>query len=157
MNRFEKLSQQVIDEGLFLMDYSFKSPRIKGLYCDGVIALNKSLNTTAERACILAEEIGHHYTSSGDIIDINNVGNLKQEYRARLWAFNNNIGLHGLIAAYKNGCQNLYETSKFLCVTEEFLKEALECYRKKYGVYKSVDNYIIYFEPFLTVAELLIT
>ena len=154
MNRFEELSQQAADEGLALIDRPFQSSRIKGLYCDGVIALNSSLETTAERACILAEEIGHHYTSFGNIIDMDDAGNCKQEYRARAWAFNKSIGLEGLISAYKNGCQNLYDTSTYLCVTEEFLKEALECYRRKYGVCQSVDNYIVYFEQFLAIAEI---
>ena len=33
-------------------------------------------------------------------------------------------------------------------VTEEYLKEALLCYKSKYGICTAVDNYIIYFEPF---------
>ena len=32
--------------------------------------------------------------------------------------------------------------------TEEYLREAIQCYRSKYGICVAVDNYIIYFEPF---------
>ena len=32
--------------------------------------------------------------------------------------------------------------------------EALERYRNKYGTYASVDNYIIYFEPYLGILEM---
>ena len=31
---------------------------------------------------------------------------------------------------------------------EKYLKEAIDCYKSKYGLCVSVDNYIIYFEPF---------
>lgn len=40
-------------------------------------------------ACILAEEFGHHYTSFGDIIDLSDPSNRKQEHRARLWVMKN--------------------------------------------------------------------
>lgn len=122
--------------------------RIKG----NKIAINKSLNSTA-KACVLAEELGHHYTSYGNIIDTNDTGNRKQELRARIWAYNKQIGLSGIIRAYKARCMNKTDMAEFLGVTEQFLADALECYRRKYGVYVPVDNYIIGFEPRLYVIE----
>ena len=65
------------------------------------IAIRKDIETQAEKSCVLAEEIGHYVTSTGNILDQAKVGNRKQEYRARLYA--------------------------------------------------SVDNYIIYFEPFAII------
>ena len=38
-----------------------------------------------------------------------------------------------------------------LDATEEYLKEAIDCYKSKYGLCVSVDNYIIYFEPFAVI------
>lgn len=35
------------------------------------------------------------------------------------------------------------------------LIEALECYRNKYGPYVSVDNYMIMFEPYLSVTKMI--
>lgn len=32
--------------------------------------------------------------------------------------------------------------------------EAINLYREKYGLYATVDNYVIYFEPYLGVAKL---
>ena len=46
--------------------------------------------TTADT---LAEELGHHYTTVGDILDQTNVSNRKQERLARVWAYNRRIGL----------------------------------------------------------------
>lgn len=115
------------------------------------IAIRKDIETQAEKSCVLAEEIGHYRTSSGNILDQNKVESRKQEYRARLYGYNLKIGLAGLIRAYEVGCGNLYEMAEYLDATEEYLKEAMQCYHAKYGVYAVVDNYVIYFEPFAVI------
>ena len=102
------------------------------------IAIHKGLKTQTEKACILAEERGHHFTTSGDIIDQTDIQNRKQEFRARMWAYNEMVGLMGIIDAYKNGCRNSYEVAEYLEVTEVFLNDALNAYRDKYGVYTTV-------------------
>ncbi len=38
---------------------------------------------TVDKTCTLAEELGHYYTTTGDIIDQEDTSNRKQEYRAR--------------------------------------------------------------------------
>lgn len=111
------------------------------------IAINKELKTSTEKACVLAEELGHHYTSTGNILDLSVAQNRKQERHARLWAYNKQIGLMGLVDAFKHGCRNRYEIAEYLEVSEEFLEESVKCYREKYGLCTSVDNYVIYFEP----------
>ena len=118
------------------------------------VAIRKDM-PTVQKACALAEELGHYYTSYGDIIELHSVEDQKQELRARLWAYNKMIGLQGIIAAYKHGCTSLHDMAEFLEVTEEFLAEALERYRSKYGCYTKLDNYVIYFEPVLGVLEII--
>lgn len=115
------------------------------------IAIRKDIETQAEKSCVLAEELGHHYTSSGDILDQNDIMNRKQEYRARLYGYNLKVGLTGLIRAYEEGCRNLYEMAEYLDVTEEYLRNVINCYHAKYGQYTIVDNYVIYFEPFAVI------
>ena len=144
---FEHLQEKANKENVEILEKQFSSDRIKGLYSDGIIALNKHLNTTTEKACVLAEELGHHYTTSGDILDLSVVKNRKQERTARLWAYNQLIGLNGLINAFNHGCRGRHEIAGYLDVTEDFLDEALTVYREKYGTSTIVDNYIIYFEP----------
>lgn len=124
--------------------------RIKG----NRIAIKHDLDET-EKKCTLAEELGHYHTTVGDIIDQSSAANHKQELRARLWSYNKLIGLHGIISCYKTGYQTAYDMADHLGVTEEFLQEALQCYRSKYGVCVGFDNYIIYFEPCLSVLELI--
>ena len=41
---------------------------LKGLYYNGSVAIEQKL-TSVEKTCVLAEELGHHYTSVGNIID----------------------------------------------------------------------------------------
>ena len=155
MTTYERLASSSDAEGVTIYDRKFRSPRIKGLYCDGNIAVSDNLNTDAEKACVLSEELGHYHTTEGIILEMSDDGNRKQELRARLWGYNKLIGLHGIISCYKTGCQTAYDMAEHLGVTEEFLLEALQCYRNKYGVCIKFDNYVIYFEPRLSVLELI--
>jgi Zn-dependent peptidase ImmA (M78 family) len=123
---------------------------LKGLYINGHIAINAKMSDT-EKACVLAEELGHHYTSYGNILDQTDISNCKQELRARAWAYDEQIGLLGLISAYEHGCRNRYEIAKYLEVTEEVLEKCLIYYRSKYGLCKTVDNYAVYFIPNLII------
>lgn len=153
MNAYEYLADKACEDGIDIVDRKFNSNRIKGLYCNGTVALNANIETSAERTCVLAEELGHHHTSSGVIIDLSDAQNQKQERQARFWAYNDRIGLYGLIKAYEHGCTNRYDMAEFLEVTEEFLEDAIQCYREKYGVYTTVDNYTVYFIPNLIIGK----
>jgi len=156
MNKFEKLQNEAASENIYIEEnYLFDSSRIKGLYCDNAIAICKDIPTFTEKSCVLAEELGHYHTSVGDILDMSDSNSRKQERQARLWAYNKLIGLQGLIKAHKHGCQSTYEAAEHLDVTEEFLCEAIKCYKEKYGVYVILDNYIIYFEPSIGVLEMI--
>ena len=153
MNKFEKLEDVAYQDDVDVLNYRFESNNIKGLYCDGVIAIREDM-TIPEKTCALAEELGHHETSVGNILDMTSAVNRKQERQARLWAYNKQIGLIGLVRAFEHGCQNRFEIAEYLEVTEEFLEECIECYRKKYGICKRVDNYVVYFIPQLSVMKL---
>lgn len=154
MKTIEKLYQEASDNNIEIYDYSFNSKNIKGLYCDGVIAINNNLPDDSTKQCIIAEELGHHFTSVGNIIDINDTKNSKQEQQARAWAYDRLIGLTGIVDCYVSGCRSKHDMAEHLEVTEEFLIEALQRYKSKYGTYATVDNYIIYFEPNLRVLKI---
>lgn len=124
--------------------------RIKG----NRIAIKKDLTET-EKKCVLAEELGHHYTAVGDIIDQSSVENRKQEMRGRILAYNKLVGLRGIVDAYLHHCQNLSDTAEYLEVTEEFLVDSITYYKTKYGIYTQIDNYIVIFEPTIAVIELI--
>jgi len=121
------------------------NPSIKGLYGDNIIWLNQGLTPSAVKTCVLAEEMGHYHTSSGNILDQTKVGNLKQEKRARNWAYEKLIPLLSLVEASKEGVRNQYELAEFLEITEEFLEHAIDHYKEKYGLYVEWTSYLILF------------
>ena len=153
INTYEALLDEASDIGLTVKEKPLKynNGRIKG----SRIAIRQDITTTTEKSCVLAEELGHHYTSVGNILDMTSAVNRKQERQARLWAYNKQIGLIGLVRAFEHGCQNRFEIAEYLEVTEEFLEECIECYRNKYGICKRVDNYVVYFIPQLSVMKLI--
>ena len=153
INTYEALLDEASDIGLTVKEKPLKynNGRIKG----SRIAIRQDITTTTEKSCVLAEELGHHYTSVGNILDMTSAANRKQEHQARFWAYNKQIGLIGLVRAFEHGCQNRFEIAEYLEVTEEFLEECIECYRNKYGICKQVDNYVVYFIPQLSMMKLI--
>lgn len=129
-------------------------PVSKGRIKGNCIAIRSGMTET-EKKCVLAEELGHHYTAVGDILDQSSAANRKQELRGRLVAYNRLVGLRGIIDAYNHHCQGLYEAAEYLGVTEEFLNDTITYYKNKYGVCATVDNYTIIFEPGIAVLELI--
>lgn len=148
---YEALLDEAHQEGLTVREKPLKynNGRIKGKR----IAIRQDIETKKEKTCVLAEELGHHHTSVGDIIDMNDIQNRKQERQARLWGYNKLIGLSGIVSAFRTGCQSRHEIADYLDVTEEYLQECIDCYRGKYGICTEVDNYVIYFIPNLVVME----
>lgn len=124
-----------------------------GYYCDGIIAIKETI-TNAEKNCVLAEELGHHYTSSGDISNLKDMRNVKQEKKARSWAINKLIPIEMFIEAFERCRLNKFDMAEDLDVTISFLEETVEYYRQKFGLYVQFNNYIIVFEPTVTVIKL---
>lgn len=149
---FETLLDDADAEGLTIKERPFRTydGRIKGKN----IYLRKGMDST-EKKCVLAEELGHHYTTVGNILDISDAGNRKQERQARLWGYNKLIGLKRLIEAYEHGCRDRYELAEYLEVTDEYLQDCIDCYREKYGVCTTVDEYYIMFIPSLQVGKII--
>ncbi|MCI6369289.1 MAG: hypothetical protein SOX46_14205 [Clostridiaceae bacterium] len=148
----EELEQEAYDCGVPVDYINFKSDQLCGLYIDGSIAL-KSGMSTAQATDTLAEELEHHYTTVGNILNQNSVVNRKQERIARLRAYDRRIGLSGIIQGYRRHCLNRYELAEYLGVTEGFLQEAIDCYKEKYGTFAELDGYIIFFDPSFGVME----
>lgn len=154
MNKLEQLEQEAFENAVKVHNYYLGEENLKGIYIDGNIAINTSVDNGAEKACVLAEELGHYHTTVGDITDLSDFQNRKQERQARLWAYNKLIGLSGIIEAFEHGCQSRFEIAEYLDVTEEFLEECLACYRNKYGIGTTLDNYYIMFIPNLNVGRI---
>ena len=59
----------------------------KGRIMGNRIAINEKLTET-EKKCVMAEELGHYYTGSGNILDQSSISNRKQELQGRIYAYN---------------------------------------------------------------------
>jgi hypothetical protein len=119
---------------------------LKGVYYDGRVVIDSTLSH-AEKACILAEELGHHYTSAGNIIDLSDLRNRKQELIARAWAYRLLLPVSAIIQACLNGLRSTYELAEEFGVTEPFVKAAIAYYQAKYGLYVKAGQYLLYFDP----------
>ena len=64
MTKYEELMAEY-DGELIIKERPIKNA---GLYADGVTWIREDM-TIAEKYCVLAEEIGHHETSAGGILD----------------------------------------------------------------------------------------
>lgn len=146
---YEKLLMESEKDGILVLEAPLEGA-IDGLYCSDTIAINSKLETDAEKACVLAEEAGHHYKTHGNILSMDDIRNIKQEKIARNWAYEKLVPLHKLIEAF-NGH---YDPAEYLCITNGFLGSAIKHYSEKYGTYYAVDDYIIYFEPHLAILRM---
>ena len=118
---------------------------LKGLCFGDNIAIHRDM-TTVEKACILAEELGHYHTTVGDILDQNPTANRKQELHARAWGYHRCLQLSDIVRAFKYGCRNRYELAEYLGVIEVILQDGINYYRQKHGPYTKYGDHIRYFE-----------
>lgn len=102
---------------------------VKGLYKNGKIAIDCTLSNI-DKKCTLGEELGHHYTSYGNILDLKNNRNAKQERLAREWAALKLIDYDyflELIQMY----DSLYTVAYYLEVNKETLDTFINILDKK--------------------------
>ena len=132
--------------GLEIVEKDFKSSA-KGLCKGNKIGISKTIETDAERLCVLAEEMAHSVYTSGDILDTRDINSMKQESFARSIAFENLLPLYKLIDAYLNCRHDFNDIPEYLGVTWEFLSSAIDHYSIKYGEFARYEKYIVYFSP----------
>ena len=95
---YEALLAESDSVGLVVKEKPLKNNngRVKG----NKIAIRQDINTSAEKACVLAEEMGHYHTSVGRILNQSDAENRKQELRAREWAYDRQVGLIGIVKSF---------------------------------------------------------
>lgn len=148
---YEKLVRNAEFMGLEVIEKRFKSSA-KGLCKGNKIGISKDIETSVEKRCILIEEMAHSFFTVGNILDQNNILNIKQERFARKIAYEYLVTIPLLIDAYEQGLNSCFEIAEHLDVTEEFLKEALKHYHEKYGLNFRHGKYILCFSP-LSISE----
>lgn len=139
---YEDLLNEYAGEDLIIKEKPLQSSN--GRIFNNRIAIRHDISTV-DKACTLAEELGHYYTTTGDIIDQTDVSNRKQEHRARMWAYSKLLPLQFFVLAFKHGCRSIHETAEFLEVSEEFLVDCINAYYSKYGPFLETNGYLFMF------------
>lgn len=126
MTRYEQLLEEAYQGGLIVKEKPLQSS--DGRISNNRIAIRESLFGSAVKACVLAEELGHYYTTAGDIIDQTCAENRKQENIARKWAYNKILPIENVLFALQDGHTEIWDMAEYLDVDEEFLRDALIYY-----------------------------
>ena len=147
-----ELLQMIEDENIELLEVNMRG-RNKGFYINRTIFIDKKM-CSADKRCKLAEELGHHFMTVGDITDQTKVENRKQERIARKWGYDELVPLHKLAEAINYPCQSKTELAEYLDVPEEYLLEAVNYYKQKYGPFCYFNDYCIWFEPLRLIKRL---
>lgn len=154
MTKYEELVSKAENRNINILEIDLGTDKKCGKYLctkqGNFIIINSNISD-CQKCEVLTEELGHHYTSSGNILDLTDIKNIKQEKIARRWGYEALIDLTDLINAFNAGVRGRYELSKHLDVTEQFLQDTVDYYKEKYGTYKEIGKYIIYFSPCLGV------
>lgn len=126
------------NEGILVQDFPLRIP-LKGIYiCENgkppLIGLSTYINTNIERRCIMAEELGHHFTTAGNCIPCefynynDRVTISRMEYKALKWAAYYLMPEHDFLDALKSGLCEMWELAEHFEVTEEFVKFRLRLF-----------------------------
>lgn len=142
MNQYEKLIDYANSQNVSVNEMEF-SENLKGLYIDNNAFIESKLDSINKR-CILAEELGHHYTGFGDIRNLPLSLIQLQERIGRRWSYQLLLPLELIVETIiREQPSSYYELAESLEVTEYFLKESLAYYKAKYGNYAETDSYKI--------------
>lgn len=116
-------------------------------YCyNDVIFINKN-SSEVTKYCILSEELGHYLKTVGDITNLEQTSNMKQEIVARRWSIDNLLTPDKIISVLLSGVSNKYELLDELYITDSFLDEAIQYYKNKFGIYYVGETHLLVFEP----------
>ena len=140
-SEYEEMVQYAFNEGVQVIEYDFNG-ELGGYYCDGYIFIDKSADEP-DKIALLAEEIGHYYTATDDISELNTAEKCKQERKGRSWAINKLLSFDDIVESIINGSDTLYQVADDLDLTIEFLNEAIAYYHSKYGSSYDYDGYTV--------------
>lgn len=119
---YEDLLDEALVDGLVVKEKPLVAH--DGLISGDRIAIRKDM-TTVKKTCVLAEELGHYHTTVGNILDQSNLENQKQEFKARVWAFEKILSIDKILEAASKGHTEPHTMAEYLDVDEEFLREYL--------------------------------
>lgn len=124
---------KMADEHGIIVEYWDFRPPLEAVYWSfpglpPVIGLARSLfDSRAHFRCVLAEELGHHFTSTGNSIPLtlfhyrDRLEISRVEYRAMRWAALHLMPLDKLRLAFRKGIYERWELAEHFDVTEDMV------------------------------------
>lgn len=124
-----------------------------GLYVDNYVYLNPR-QTHENLVGTVAEEIGHHLTTVGDIVDQDTNLKRKQERLARDIGASLVVSPTDIINCYENGCKTIDDCVINLGVTNQVFEDAISYYARRFNGIKTENGYTIFFRENGTIGVL---
>lgn len=152
MSKYLDLKEYVKSLGLYVIeDYDFQCSKLNGLINNSYIYLSDRLQTVEEKYCVLAEELAHFKRNVGDITNLSDTKNRKQEIKAHRFAIRNYLvpleKLLDVIIDLKENA-NYFNIAQKLGITEEWLKETIYYYSVVNDGDMIYKEHIVTFNPF---------
>jgi len=130
MDKIEELTTEAGERGIDVQEREIPVPGLSAAYIKtetGEHIVIRQDGTQAERACWLAEELGHHYTGSDRRLHYTAADDWRAEARARKWAHDRLLSPEAIRTAARN-TDDIYEIAFTLNVSVEFLRESIDWY-----------------------------
>ena len=138
MDKIEELCNEAGGLGIDVHEREIPVPGMSAAYIKtetGEHIVIRQDGTQAERACWLAEELGHHYTGVDRRLHYTAVDDWRAEAKARKWAHDRLLSPEAIRTAARN-TDDIYEIAEALDVSTEFLKESIDDFQSK-GIWSS--------------------
>jgi len=133
LDRFEELENEAYALGIQVIDTEMPVPGMDAAFLslsgEERIFLRRG-GTSSERACWIAEELGHHHTGQSQILRYRSVDAWRAEARARRWAHERLLSPDAIRTAAQN-TYDIYEIADALDVSVEFLQESIDDFQSK--------------------------
>lgn len=157
LSPYEQIQEHIANQSIQLIEDDIELP-LNGLYLrvrerKAKIVIQRQLSQTSKR-CVCAEELGHHYTSTRNLLSVCAREYERQEYRAHQWAHLHLAPLDSIGEAYVMFDACKYSMAEWLNVTIAFLDEAIAGYADMYGIYHHTQHYSYKFEPYFLVKKI---
>ena len=138
MDRIEELTAEAGERGIDVHEREIPVPGMSAAYIKtetGEHIIIRQDWTQAERACWLAEELGHHYTGSDRRLHYTAADDWRAEAKARKWAHDRLLSPDAIRTAARN-TDDIFEIADALDVSVEFLTESIDDFQSK-GIWSS--------------------
>lgn len=151
MNKLKELFQIIEKENIIYEETNFKFESLPGIYLNipGIpptIGIYKSIiNNRTKYISILSEEVGHHFTSLGNLtIESKNYSEKlmknKQEHKAKSWTANFLVSDDEFLQALSNCISTSFEICDFFNITNEMLQYKIHSITVDENRYKRIRS-----------------